>query len=406
MISQKETALLSTLSHALDCYSDQIDADLGDRTAYVGLSDVGRGMECLRTAVAAKFHPSSRPVNQDYDSLMRHFRRQLTMQRGHWQEYGIGSALRACGLKSISQMEIGALYSSDGGVPVKAHLDFTLLWDKPRPAIRVLELKSNERLPETLYPSYETQLYGQITLLREAWNKPAFGLCPMGRSSYVTFPELALQLFGVTMPTDPTEVDIEGWVVSLGMSDAKVFGPYTPNTAMLQACLQTAGSIWRTTQAIQAGTLALDDIDYCKGFHPLCDWCESNADCPKYRGIDAWNTPEVAAALETLSGLKTSKKDIEDRIKDLEGRIRRTYMELPANGAWVAAGSHRFRTSIQPGRETIDRDALREELMFLCDGDEIRVDSVMRSITKTGDSFPRLWVSPVNNPTEPETLAA
>lgn len=391
MITEKSVALLGTMSKALNHYSTQcLDPKLGDRKSYVGLSDVGKGMECLRAAVASKLYRAQH-AGTDYESIMRLLRWQIVLQRGHWQEDGIGAALTAYGLRSIPQLSIALSYKD---VPIQAHLDLTLVWGGSKPAVRVLELKSNENIPKTLYSSYETQIHGQLALLREAWSKRCFW--DAGRSVYVTFPALVSRLFDVSLPSNPDDVDIEGWVVSIAMSDIQVFGAYEPNTIMLGSCLETATRIWECVQAIRGGSMTLDDVDYHKGFHPLCDWCEFNADCPKYRAAEAWNVPEAAQELERLADLKAEAKALKAQIKEIEKRVIQTYAALNPNGAWIMAGDCRFRASVQPGRETIDREALTNELLYLLEGDEERVAGVLRNVTRNGESFERLWVSPVH----------
>lgn len=392
MSIEKSTALLGILSKALNHYSTQcLDPKLGDRRSYVGLSDVGRGIECLRAAVASKLYPRAQQAGTDYESILRLLRQQIVLQRGHWQEDGIGAALTAFGLRSIPQLSIALSYKN---VPIQAHLDFTLVWGGSKPTVRVLELKSNENIPKTLYASYETQLHGQLALLRKAWNKRCFW--DTDRNVYVTFPDLVSRLFDVSMPDNPNEVDIEGWIVSLAMSDIKVFGAYEPNTFMLGKCLDIATRIWNCVQAIREGTMTLDDVEYHKGFHPLCDWCKFNADCPKYRSEEAWSVPEAAQELERLAALKAEAKALKARIKEMETRVIQTYAALNPNGAWITAGDCRFRASLQPGKETIDRDALTNELLYLLEGDEERVASVLRNVTRTGECYERLWVSPIH----------
>ena len=389
---EKAKALLGTLNSALNHYSTQcLDPKLGDRSSYVGLSAVGKGMECMRAAVASKLCLPTKRMGTDSLNLMSQLRRQITLQRGHWQEDGLGAALTAYGLRSIPQLSIALSYKN---MPIQAHLDFTLVWGGSKPAVRVLELKSNENIPKMLYASYETQLHGQLALLREAWNKPCFLHDGSGR--YVTFPKLVDRRFGVSMPDNPEDVDIEGWVVSLAMSDIKVFGAYEPNTFMLGSCLQTAESIWNDVQAIREGTMTLDDVKYHKGFHPLCDWCDFNADCPKFRPMETWNVPEVSQELERLAALKSEANALKAQIKEAERRITQTYDALNPNGAWITTGDQRFRATIQPGRQTIDRDALTNELLYLLEGDEERVASVLRNVTRTGESYERLWVSPIH----------
>ena len=77
------------------------------------------------------------------------------------------------GFFPLSQLEIEIRY---GEVPIKAHLDFTLVADQPQPTVRILEVKSTVRLPTTLSESYAMQIGGQTALLKAYWNLPAFNL--------------------------------------------------------------------------------------------------------------------------------------------------------------------------------------------------------------------------------------
>ncbi len=57
------------------------------------------------------------------------------------------------------------------GVPVLAHLDFVLVANG---AVRILELKSTENIPDNLYTSYEVQHYGQLGFMAKYWEQPRF----------------------------------------------------------------------------------------------------------------------------------------------------------------------------------------------------------------------------------------
>jgi hypothetical protein len=141
-------------------------AELGDRSEYIGLSDIGKGAECLRSAVAGKvygsMHPSADKVmdwyrDGEFEKVIEVLRKQLILQRGHWFEAGVEQAFEANNAKFFTQLEIDAGFD---GVPILAHLDFILVG---KGAVRVLELKSTENLPDNLYASYECQIYGRAT---------------------------------------------------------------------------------------------------------------------------------------------------------------------------------------------------------------------------------------------------
>ena len=110
-------------------------------------------MACPRMAVLNKLHS----LNTTYA-----LKPLLTMQRGHWFEDGIADALKTLELPLVRQLEIAVTHN---GTPIKAHLDFVLASNQPRPTVRILEVKSCQKLPDCLYASYETQVYGQVGLL-------------------------------------------------------------------------------------------------------------------------------------------------------------------------------------------------------------------------------------------------
>ena len=73
-------------------------SQLGDRTTYIGMSDIGKGAECLRAAVANKLGGLKQPLanelnrwyeEQRFDDIRQILKKQLTLQRGHWFEGGI-----------------------------------------------------------------------------------------------------------------------------------------------------------------------------------------------------------------------------------------------------------------------------------------------------------------------------
>ena len=161
---QRKDRLLECIRSGLELHTAHTSSSiLGDRSKYVGMSDIGSYMTCPRMAVLHKFQP------QNSDNLQK----LLTLQRGHWFEDGIAKALSALNLPAVRQLEIAV---DNDGCPVRAHLDFVLVSVQPCPTVRVLEVKSCGRLPETLYASYETQAYGQISMLNRYWNTPSFNL--------------------------------------------------------------------------------------------------------------------------------------------------------------------------------------------------------------------------------------
>jgi len=394
----KAEGLIRLLTQGLLAHSEGETArELGDRSQYVGMSDVGKGMECMRAAVAAKLGvsiiPAATAVNGiSADDLPKVLGQQIILQRGHWQEHGIEKALTATGVKLIPQLEICIEHS---GVLIKAHLDFTLVWGGTRPAVRILELKSNARIPDSLYASYEAQLYGQVGLLKSCWGTPCFS-APGTELHMATFPQVIRSLFGVDLPETAESVDIEAWELSLSMAEVKPFGPYLPDESMLEVCLQTAVGIWRTTEDVREGNLRLNDLDFCRGFHPLCDWCDVNEDCPKFQGSSIASDSDCALELEKLANLKEQKAALEGRIAESEKLVRQTY-RLVGGQDWISTGSHRFRVASVAGRKTLDRSLVLKSLGALI-GDEAKAQSTLEQCERKGKPYDRLYVGKINMP--------
>jgi hypothetical protein len=373
--------LLAHLARGLVRHGElKTKADLGDRSAYVGLSDVGRAVTCLRAAVAGKLKAPlpDRPI---LDVL----RRQLVLQRGHWLEAGLDSAFRANGANLVSQLEIIA----PGPLPLRAHVDFTFIGAADRPVIRILELKSTEHLPRTLYPGYEAQIHGQVGLLAQLWGQPVFAAHGLHGQ---TFPQLCRHLFGIDLPSRVAEVDLEGWVLCLSMSDTRPFGPYRPDTTMLNLCRRTAHRLWQGVQNVKAGRIRLDDLDTCAGFHPLCDWCDHAEGCPKFTA-DLVNDPALDMELAAFSRLKAEKSVLEAEIEMREARIRHFFRHAGRYTGWLSTGHFRFKSAHIAGRKTIDSGKLRAVLANRLGADE--ADALLAQVTTTGADYERLTVSPV-----------
>lgn len=386
--SDKANGLLTLLHRGLHLHAERTTAlALGDRSTYVGLSDIGRALECPRAALLNKISPRPQVSLQKL----------LTLQRGHWFEYGIGQALAVHNLHILPQLELAVIHND---VPIKAHLDFTLVWDKPRPAVRILELKSTEYLPETLYASYETQLYGQVGFLADFWNMPVFSLRD-GNGTILyrnqTMPQLCKAHFGLVLPAEPTAVDMEAWVLCISMSNVKAFGPYLPNAVMRDLCLSTTETLWQHKQAVENGQLDINAVPHATGFHALCASCDWNADCPKFHNGEY--QPEWQPELDRLARLKKSRSALDVEIEALERGLKDTYALSTLQGGWLNTGSHRFRVTTSSGRRTLDREALRSELteIFHFENlDEIDVDALLKRCEQEGRAFSRLVINEIN----------
>jgi len=389
---ERAQGLMSLLARGLvETSAQRTASSLGDRSRYIGMSDIGRALECPRAAVGNKLFGNSAELQANPDGLSSMLSKQLRLQRGHWFEAGVSQVFQNQGLPVIEQLEIQTTHNQ---VPIKAHLDFTFVSAVGQPTVRILELKSCENIPSTLYSSYETQVYGQVGLLRALWNQPAFGVHgEPGRAecSGRTFPEICLEKLGIDMPVDASLADIEAWVLCLSMSEAKAFGPYLPDKSMLGLCLQTAVELWALTDEVRSNGGDIFDVPTAKGFHALCPWCEFNADCPKFEGVDQ---PQWRPDLEKLATLKSELDRLDVEISAIEDGLKTAYRLSDVSGNWINADNLRFRVSSQSGRRTLNREQLRWELAAIMGED--KAEAMLARCASEGKPFERLMVSKIN----------
>jgi hypothetical protein len=276
--------------------------------------------------------------------------------------------------------------------PIIAHLDFTLCRDKQR--IQVVEVKSCEHMPETVYAAYEMQLTGQLSLLRALWDQPCFNLRgPDGGylSKNLSFPELVQKHLSIVLPAKAEQARIEGYILMLSMSEARQIGPYYPNAIILQSCQAIAREIWRSCRQIQNGQTTLSQTAVAQGFYPLCDWCEHNADCPRFSGIEA---DELEHEIVSLQAYKVQKQLAETGIKEHENRLKQAFLTLSPEGNWIAAQSYRFRVASCEGRKSLDKELLKASLLNRMN--DQNADDLLDAACKSAAPYQRLYVSPIN----------
>ena len=296
-------------------------------------------------------------------------------------------------LPLVRQLEIAVTHS---GTPIKAHLDFVLASNHPRPTVRVLEVKSCQKLPDCLYASYETQVYGQVGLLTRYWEEPVFSVreeTGQYRFQDMTFPEIAHHLWNLNLPYEWEGVDIEAWVLCLSMTDAKVFGPYVSDAGMMDAVLGKAEEFWSTIHQIKDGTLDASSLKTTSGFNPLCEHCLWNADCPKFKGNDH---PEFSPELEELENWKSERASLDGKIKTRETSMKDWYANISGTqDRWIQSDHWRFKASEIPGRRTLDKDSLAGELIELFhDGgmDDVDVPALIARHEKVSTPSTRLFI--------------
>jgi hypothetical protein len=369
--------LLSLLKYGLETVSlERSQAELGDRSTYLGMSDLSLGMSCPRAVVAGKLCQGRNELS---------LQKLLTLERGHWLEHGIEDALSSIGQRFISQLEIKIDY---GGTPIKAHLDLVLL-DSETSSITVLELKSMGKCKDVVMDSHEAQLKGQIGLLSKFWNEPVFTV--NGMNNQLSFPNLINRLMGIDFASRP--VDITGYILTISPTDCRAFGPYRHDANFLKDLLENGSMLWNMISDVRKGSIAITDIPVRTSFSPLCDYCVFNKDCPKFKGIEDLG---LEGDLSALIALKAGKNALEDEIHDRESQLKAKASLSGRMSTWIDLGGYRFKVSLQKGRLTVDQALLKHNLTELCHLDEAALKNIFTASMKEGTPFERLYISPVN----------
>ncbi len=394
----KSMGLLAQITKGLLKHSEnETVLHLGDRTKYIGMSDIGSGVECLRKAVGNKVGGKKRYDANDvadwfsqkeFQKVEKELSRQLILQRGHWFEHGVLDVLYCNTTNLFSQLEIDVEINN---VPMKAHLDFVLVSGGDKPAVRILELKSCDKIPKHLYSSYEIQLYGQIGLLYNFWNDSVFNLkSDSGEVLFekLSFPEIVQQAFRIKLPEAVKAVDLEGWVLALSMKSARAFGPYLNSEIMTDLCCDTAKKIWHSAQLVKSGELTLNELETCTGFNPLCDFCDFADDCPKFTKVK-FDDEACNATLKALNDLKEQKKSLCAEIEHIESQLKEFYSHCQVDENWIDVGEYCFRSVESAGRKSFDKDALKSELMELIGKEE--ANTLFEKYTETGSPSQRLY---------------
>ena len=248
------------LENALIQKSKQDSRHLGDRSRYIGASDIAG---CPRKAVMSRL----RPAAHDAATLMR-------FARGHAAEDLMDGIFRAGGLTPAREVE---LVHPD--FPwLRCHMDF-LFGAGQR--LHVVELKSVTGIPEVSYPAWADQLHVQMGLLE--LHHPG--------------------------------VEIGGSILAVDLNSCRwrEFNDYKPNEILFRHLVEKGRGIKSALDAKR------EDVTPEPGI--LCAYCAYNGTCPAHLE-DVCAIPEDVETL-ALQYLEASqaKRDKDAQLKTLKNAI-------------------------------------------------------------------------------------
>lgn len=195
--------------------------ELGDRSTYVGASDLG----CERKGCLEKLTPSKK----SFETLIR-------FKRGDLVESIVKEALENNGISHVCQLE--AIHPEKPHL--KAHLDFTFA---NKIEMGVLECKSVSFIPEEPYDGWEKQLHYQMGLLALSHGNKK----------------------------------IKGAVIAMDLQtgDVRIFNGYKHSPLMFKELEASAERIWESFQKKDTRSLNTNQS-------PLCSYCNYRSDCPAF----------------------------------------------------------------------------------------------------------------------------
>ncbi|ORJ61317.1 hypothetical protein [Geothermobacter hydrogeniphilus] len=248
------------LENALREKSKQNSSHLGDRSQYVGASDIAG---CSRKAVLNKLNP------EDHDPMTL-----LRFARGHAAEDLIDGIFRAGGLTPQREVEV----RHPDFPEILCHIDF-LFRSNASGRLHVMELKTVNGIPDAPYESWVNQLHVQMGLL-ELHNP---GL-PIGGSILA---------------------------VDLNAGVWKEFNSFTPNKILFNAMVIKGRHILSCLDAPEAAQIE-------PGI--LCGYCNHRETCPAFAGETPLPQEVQNLAARYLEKSRT-RGELDKAIKNLKNEI-------------------------------------------------------------------------------------
>jgi len=274
--------------------------DLGDRSTYVGASDVGG---CPRKVVFSKLEEPQ----YDLATLIR-------FARGHLAEQLLVLAFKASQHLPKWRYQEEVVHKKR---PFKAHVDFVF---ETREVLAVMEVKTVSGIPRDPYDSWVQQVHFQMGLLKDANpNKAVRGV-----------------IFAIDLNEGQTEL----------------FDGFEYDSKLYEGLLLKASHIWDCVQ--DAGL----EPETEKG--PLCAWCPHRPGCPAYDLNESIPEMPLEDELQQYLGLKETQKDLKAEIDKLAVLLKAGIENGNPDGDRIRVGRNLVRRSVRH-RTNFNDSALKKD---------------------------------------------
>ncbi|MDD3467841.1 MAG: PD-(D/E)XK nuclease family protein [Campylobacterales bacterium] len=276
---------------------EQTIDSLGDRSKYIGASDIGG---CLRKAYLSKI------------SKVKHTTKQLIIfERGHLAEGIVAKMLKSRIFKLLPQVEVKD--RAENGFPIEAHIDFVVDGkSNGKRTLIVIEAKSTDYEVTEPYDNWTWQTQLQLHLLQKKY----------------------------------PNVDVRGYVVAINV-----------NTGWHETFEIKPNSMLRDISLQRANTLAealVSKIEPEAEVQLYCSKCDFKANCPAVTKLTQNTLPEdVQKVVEYIAEKAYVEKEIKAAKKQLEEFFEATGMK------YAKAGDKTVSYHTNSGKETIDIQLLK-----------------------------------------------
>lgn len=292
--------LIPFFESAISALNHNKSSELGDRTTYIGSSDVG---SCPRKVCLQK----QLPVTPDLSTMLR-------FSRGHVAEMLLVEMFNAAGVRHLYDTQVEVQHPDH---PLKAHIDFLFYADfDGTPELHIIEVKSVSGIPDEPYPQWVSQLHFQLGLLRMQY--------PQGK--------------------------LGGSILAIDLNAGKVhqFNGFEYNQALFDHLY---------TRALYLLSCLAGEEEPVASISHLCGFCSYRSDCPAISLPQVDLPPEIESLAFRYAELNGTKNSAEKEMKVIRQELLDfTGPVFKGRGDTVDL----VVTSVQPSK-SLDADLLKQK---------------------------------------------